>query len=426
LQPPALPDNEARRLAALRHLEILDTSQEKAYDRLMNYAARRCGVPIAAVSLIDANRQWFKARVGLDACETSRDISFCGHAILQQDVFVVTDALQDARFADNPLVTGEPYIRFYAGAPIIDADGLAMGTICVIDTQPRTLTEAQLDSLQHVAESLALLLTMHQTRKHLDTYRASLEAFRESAEEGRILMVSLMTRMMRPDRLDLSAMDYWMQPADTSMGGDLVAAARSPHGRYYVMLADATGHGLPAAVNLLPITKVFYTMVAKSLPPGLIVEEMNRTVRDQSPVGRFVAALLLCFDGHNRTVEVWNGGIPVALLLGADGRCVRRFAPEHLPLGLEEKGLAPQTTIHQWQASGSQFFACTDGLSEAHDPAGEPLGEGAIAAALADSPRQTRLARVRQTVERHMTGTAAHDDITALLVEVDQVGDPAR
>lgn len=424
MQPPALPDNEARRLAALRQLEILDSSQEAAYDRLVSYAARRCNVPIAAVSLIDADRQWFKARIGLDACETGRDISFCGHAILQQGIYVVPDAALDPVFADNPLVTGEPHIRFYAGAPIVDAEGLAMGTICVIDRVPRTLTDEQKDSLLHVADSLSLLLSSRMARKHLDAYRVSLEAFRTKAEEERQLMVSLMTRMMRADRLDAAPMDYWMQPAEAEMGGDLIAAARSPHGRYYVMLADATGHGLPAAVNLLPINKVFYTMVAKSLPLGLIVEEMNRTVREQSPVGRFVAALLLCFDAHNRIVEVWNGGIPTAWLLDAEGRLSQPFPPGNLPLGLDDGRVPPQTLAYQWQHGDSQLFACTDGLIEAADAAGTPFGEAAARAALGRQPPATRFAHLRKAVEQHLAEGCAHDDVTALMVNIDRLSLP--
>ena len=420
MQPPALPDNEARRLAALRQLEILDSSQEAAYDRLVNYAARRCNVPIAAVSLIDADRQWFKAQVGLEACQTSRDISFCGHAILQPGIYMVPDAARDPVFADNPLVTGEPHIRFYAGAPIVDAEGLAMGTICVIDRTPRTLTEEQQDSLLQVAESLSLLLSARTARKHLDAYRVSLESFRAKAEEERQLMVSLMTRMMRADRLDAAPMDYWMQPAEAEMGGDLIAAAR----RYYVMLADATGHGLPAAVNLLPINKVFYTMVAKSLPLGLIVEEMNRTVREQSPLGRFVAALLLCFDARNRIVEVWNGGIPTAWMLDAEGRPSEPFPPGNLPLGLDDGRVPPQTRVHQWQRGDSQLFACTDGLIEAADAAGANFGETAMRAVLGSHPPATRLTRLREAVEGHLAGNGAHDDITALLVNIDKLPQP--
>lgn len=118
---------------------VLDTEPEERFDSITAFCATAFRVPIALVSLIDADRQWFKSRQGLDACETGRDISFCGHAILQEDPLVVPDALEDPRFADNPLVTGEPKIRFYAGMPLRLSSGFRVGTLCLIDRKPRRL-----------------------------------------------------------------------------------------------------------------------------------------------------------------------------------------------------------------------------------------------------------------------------------------------
>jgi len=135
--PAPIPADDDARLQALRELLILDTPPEERFDRLVEFAAAEFDVPIALISLVDRERQWFKARVGLDACETSREISFCGHAIVQRDLFEVVDAALDPRFADNPLVIGGPLIRFYIGAPLVLPGGAAIGTLCVIDTQPR-------------------------------------------------------------------------------------------------------------------------------------------------------------------------------------------------------------------------------------------------------------------------------------------------
>jgi GAF domain-containing protein len=137
---PKLPDEEGR-LKLLRELLILDTPPEQRFDRIVNFAAAEFDMPIVLISLIDENRQWFKARVGLDVCETGRDISFCGHAIAEPGLFIIDDALLDLRFADNPLVTGAPFIRFYAGAPLRLNDGAAIGTLCLIDPRPRSLDE---------------------------------------------------------------------------------------------------------------------------------------------------------------------------------------------------------------------------------------------------------------------------------------------
>ena len=137
--PAPIPTDDERRLQALREMLILDTPPDERFDRVVRFAADEFDMPIVLVSLVDARRQWFKARVGLDVCETERDISFCGHVIVQPQIIVVEDALQDERFHDNPLVAGDPKIRFYAGAPLQLPTGEIVGTLCMIDRQPRQL-----------------------------------------------------------------------------------------------------------------------------------------------------------------------------------------------------------------------------------------------------------------------------------------------
>ena len=138
---PRIPAEEQKRIETLHAMQLLDTSPEERFDRLTRMAKRMFGVPISLVSLVDADRQWFKSKQGLDAEETPRNISFCGHAILGDDIFDVPNALKDNRFFDNPLVTDAPHIRFYAGCPVRATNGLKLGTICLIDEKPRELTE---------------------------------------------------------------------------------------------------------------------------------------------------------------------------------------------------------------------------------------------------------------------------------------------
>lgn len=152
---------EAARLDALARLEIMDTRPEPAFDDLVQVAAALCDAPIALVSLVDASRQWFKARCGLDATETSRDVAFCAHAIQSDNPFIVPDATLDARFAANPLVLGAPLIRFYAGVPLVGEGGHRYGTLCVIDTKPRTISERQLDGLIRLSRQVLSLLEQH-------------------------------------------------------------------------------------------------------------------------------------------------------------------------------------------------------------------------------------------------------------------------
>lgn len=134
-----LPDNEDDRLQALRSLLILDTAPEQRFDRIVAFAAEEFDVPVVLLSFVDSHRQWFKARLGLDVCETPRETSFCAHAILAPQLFLVEDAREDPRFVDNPLVTGAPHVRFYAGAPLQAPGGALVGTLCLIDQRPRTL-----------------------------------------------------------------------------------------------------------------------------------------------------------------------------------------------------------------------------------------------------------------------------------------------
>ncbi|MBT8103938.1 MAG: sensor domain-containing diguanylate cyclase [Gammaproteobacteria bacterium] len=150
LKPPK-PGDETARLMSLHSLHILDTPSEDRYDRITKMAKRLFGVEICLVSLVDSERQWFKSKQGLDVCETSREVSFCGHAILKEDVLVVTDAAADIRFADNPLVAGEPHIRFYAGCPIKDPSGFRVGTFCIIDSKPRTMSGDEIEILVDMA-----------------------------------------------------------------------------------------------------------------------------------------------------------------------------------------------------------------------------------------------------------------------------------
>ncbi len=155
MEAPHRPTDESQRLKSLHDLLILDSPPEERFDMLTAYAALYFKVPIALVSLVDENRQWFKSRCGLGASETSRDISFCGHAILSDDILMIRDTLADSRFADNPLVTSDPFIRFYAGAPLILDDGQRVGTFCLIDRHPRRLDAEEQDHLRQLAAVVA-------------------------------------------------------------------------------------------------------------------------------------------------------------------------------------------------------------------------------------------------------------------------------
>lgn len=191
--PPAapVPKNEVKRLKVLWQYDVLDTVPEEVFDDLTDLAAHICEAPVAMISLVDENRQWFKAKVGISAKETSRDISFCAHAILNDGLLVISDATKDPRFSDNPLVTGPQKIRFYAGAPLVTPDGHALGTLCVLDKKPRKLRSEQLEALRVLAHHVVSQLELRRHARELaearvDGKKHKSELARAQAEIARL------------------------------------------------------------------------------------------------------------------------------------------------------------------------------------------------------------------------------------------------
>lgn len=155
--PYPIPNNETQRLEALRRYGLLDTEPEQFYDDFAFIASQICGTSIALVTLIDENRQWFKAKVGIEGTETPREYAFCAHTIMSDEVMIVEDATADARFASNPFVLAEPNVRFYAGAPLIDSDGFGLGALCVVDNKPRSMTPEQTTALKALARQVVAM-----------------------------------------------------------------------------------------------------------------------------------------------------------------------------------------------------------------------------------------------------------------------------
>jgi len=181
---PEKPLNEAERLKALNGYGILDTLSEKEYDQLTIIASQICGCKMSLISLVDENRQWFKSRVGLDVMETERRLAFCAHAILDPThTLVVPDARLDPRFHDNPLVTGDPHLAFYAGVPLVNDDGLPLGTLCVLDNEPKKLSGPQLNALSALGDQVMALLELRKSKFEMENMLSQLEEKNKELEQ---------------------------------------------------------------------------------------------------------------------------------------------------------------------------------------------------------------------------------------------------
>ena len=312
---------ESRRLAALRDLGVLDTSPEAAFDTITRTAAQLCGVPIALISLVDAQRQWFKSNVGLEGvAETPRDVAFCDHAIRDTALLEVLDATQDARFTGNPLVTGDPDIRFYAGAPIVMPGGERIGTVCVIDRTPRQLDEHQRTMLQGLAAIVGAMLTQRRqllaaTSQLADSeqrvrrlYEATPAILHSIGADGRILNVSdrwlALMGYEREEVVGRASSDF-LTPASQARARDVVLPAFFRNGRcdrveyQFVRRDGAIVDVLLSAV----LERDENGATARSLA---VLEDVTATKALQKELGRTHAHLDAVVDNMPALVGYWD------------------------------------------------------------------------------------------------------------------------
>lgn len=302
--------------------------------------------------------------------------------------------------------TGWRPIIMLSGASDIDEQVIALNAGCddfLAKPINFSILEAKINSFWRIADMQQQIARQHNELQHY----ANLEA-----EEKRISNF-LMERLVRREQLNNPLIQHHLQPASV-VSGDLLLACTSRSNDIYVMLADATGHGLPAALTLIPLSQTFYAMAAKGFQLSSIVHELNQQHRAHSPADRFVAALAACYRPRDGIVEVWNGGIPTALLLSSSGQVLWRFRSQNLPLGIVGSELfSREVEAFKLPEESAQLFMYSDGLIEAENAAGEAFGKQRLQDIL-QAPPGERLSRLQASLDAHLGSQPAHDDVSYL------------
>ncbi len=298
-------------------------------------------------------------------------------------------------------------IIMLSGASNIDEQVVALNAGCddfLAKPINFSILEAKINSFWRIADMQQQIAKQHLELQHC----ANLEA-----EEKRISNF-LMERLVRREQLDNPLIQHHLQPASV-VSGDLLLVCTSRSNDTYVMLADATGHGLPAALTLIPLSQTFYAMAAKGFQLSSIMHELNQQHRAHSPSDRFVAALAACYRPREGILEVWNGGIPTALLLSSQGQVLWRFRSQNLPLGIVDGELfSREVKAFKLPEESAQLFMYSDGLVEAINVAGEAFGNQRLQDILQHTPPESRLNNLQSSLGKHLGDLQAHDDVSYL------------
>lgn len=376
------PVNEEARLAALYRYDVLDTSGEADFDDITRLAARICDVPVALISLVDRSRQFFKSTVGTDWRETPLGISFCAHALLQPDMLVVPDLRADARFADNALVTGDPHVRFYAGALLKTPEGQPLGTLCVLDIKPRTLTGDQKDTLRILARQVM----------------TQLELRRSLARERRIAETLQRAMLIKPQAGAFPGLDVQAiyEPAwdEAMVGGDFFDAFALPDGRVGLVVGDVSGKGIVAAEYTAKAKYALRVYVREGYSPAEALARLNdylldtQASADDAPLGTPFITLAVA-------VVTPETGEAVVSLAATEPPLVRRanggreiLGESGIPLGIDKGETYKDQAI--CLEPGDLLLMLTDGITEARH-GGALFGYENVERVIADARRDAPL-----------------------------------
>ncbi len=420
---PALPPQvqERERLEAVRRYAVLDTPPDGAFDRLAALAARFFDVQIATVSIVDHDRIWFKAAHGLDVEQIGRDPGLCASAILQHDPYVVTDAISDPRALDNPLVRGELGVRFYAAAPIRTHDGHNLGTVNVIGGQPREVTEAEMATLQDLAD-----IAVDELELRLAA-RQAVELERARRARGEYLVDLLQTWLLPQSIPPVPGMEvathYAPASSELQIGGDFYDVFDLGDGRCALALGDVCGKGPHAAAATGEIRQMLRALARTETSPSQVLARLNEVLareglnaQDQDDFAeRFCTVCFAFVDTTTRPAKVViaNAGHPVALLRRADGRVEQRGRTGDLVGPFADFEAGEETMSLE---AGDMLLLYTDGAVEQRGQSID-VGERALHRALESAPASSAeagLDHIRHAVEE--AHQVLDDDVALVLV----------
>jgi sigma-B regulation protein RsbU (phosphoserine phosphatase) len=385
-----IPVDDAERLEALRALNLLDTPPEERFDRITRLLTLVFRVPLASISLVDSDRLWFKSSCGLDTNQISRAVSFCGHALLSDEPMVVPDAAEDVRFHDNPLVTGEPNIRFYAGHPLAGPGGQKVGTLGIADRRPRSLDESELATLREMARiverELGLVEAVHLQRNLIRAEQRAKEAEHQRAESlGRLVEsqrhllhelteAAKYVRSLLPEPLDGPVRTRWRFEPSSHLGGDFFGYDWVDRDHFAAYLLDVSGHGVGAA---LLSASVANALRGRSLPntdfrdPGSVLARLNDAFPMERHDEKYFTIWYAVFDRVGRTLSYASAGHPPALLL--TGPAHNRARAKELGRGNLAIGMLPNVVFSSTRVAlepYSKLCVFSDGVYEIHRPGG--------------------------------------------------------
>lgn len=426
---PQIPEDEPVRLQALAALEILDTPPEERYDRLVRLARRTVGVSIAYISFVDENRQWLKSETGMPTCETARDVSFCGHAILEQKPLVIADARLDPRFADNPLVVGEPHIRFYAGVPLRSPDGQPVGTLCVADPRPRELAPEKLELLVEfgalVERELTLVDAIEAQQKLARSHEALARSRTVIAEQ--LQRASTYVRSLLPKPMTGPVTTRWRFLPSAALGGDAFDTFLLPDGRMVIHLLDVAGHGIGSAllsVSVLNLIRARAVPGADLSQPASVLAGLNRAFPMCDHDNKFFTVWYGVYDPRDRVLEYASGGHPPVLLRRPteDGFEVERLEAPGMVVGALPDPRWRSRTVEVTEPV--DLFLFSDGAYEIFPPGDEDgsgmLGLEALERIVAETggAGDSDLDRILDRLREHRGSGVFDDDLSLLQIRI--------